>query len=373
MKRSIEELLAEIHEHHDELDSTAAEADRLGEAPDSLVDLMRKLRVPMVKAPAAAGGDNITYSEQVRYFAALSHANATAGWTGFNHAGAAGAVASKLDERGFEEVFGDDPCPFFAAVSAPSGRFRSAAEGGVVNGHWKFASGCLHADWALLMAVGEAGPTDMRMVVVPMDEVRRTGDWNVMALKGTGSVDIVCEDVHVPEYRFVDLAAAPLRGGPEFAQSYFVYVAGENLGFTLGVTERFLDEAKLHARKKSRGFGGTLDQRGAFAYELGKAATQVASVRALGIATLDEAWDLCQANGGLTPAEENRVSAMTAYGTELCAQAVSHIFHFLGASAIFDESVLQRCFRDVHGSAQHLVASNEAFDRHGGDLMNADG
>lgn len=369
MARSIEELLAGIAEHRDELDSTAAQAERLGEAPDALVALMRKLRVPMVKAPADAGGDHLTYSEQLRYFAALSHANATAGWMGFNHAGAAGAVASKLDERGFREVFGEDPCPFFAAVSAPSGQFRSEADGAVVNGHWKFASGCLHADWALLMAANEAGPMDMRMVVVPMDEVRRGGDWNVMALKGTGSIDIVCEDVRVPDYRFIDLGAAPRRGGPEFAQNYFVYVAGENLGFTLGVAERFLDEAKRHARKKSRGFGGTLDQRGAFAYELGKAVTQVASVRALGIATLDEAWDLCQTNGKLTPAEENRVSAMTAYGTELCAQVVSHIFHFLGASAIFDESILQRCFRDVHGSAQHLVASNEAFDRHGVDLM----
>lgn len=369
MARSIEELIAGIEEHHDLLDATAAEADRLGEAPESLVNLMRELRVPMVKAPAVAGGDNITFSEQLRYFSALSYANATAGWTGFNHAGAAGAVASKLAERGFEEVFGDNPCPFFAAVAAPTGRYRLEEDGAVVNGYWKFASGCLHADWVALMAVNEADPAHMQMLAIPIGDVQRTGEWNVMALKGTGSIDIACENVYVPDYRFVDLMGPPVRGGYEFSLHYMVYVAGENLGFTLGVTERFLDEALAQAQRKSRGPGGTLAERGAFAYEIGKAQTQVASVRALGIATLDAAWDQGRRHGRLTPAEESKVAATTAYGTELCTEAVSRIFHFLGASAIFDESILQRCFRDVHGSAQHLVASNEAFDRHGRSLL----
>ena len=369
MARSIEELIAAIDEHRDVLDATAAAADRLGEAPEPLVAAMRELRVPMVKVPAVAGGDNLTLSEQMRYFSALSYHNATAGWTGFNHAGAAGAAASKLGEPGFQEVFGGNACPFFAAVSAPSGRFRREGDRVVVNGLWKFASGCLHADWVLLMAVNEANPADMRMVVAAIDEVHRDGEWNVMALKGTGSINIVVEDLYVPEHRCIDLIGEPLRGGPEYSLPYMVYVAGENLGFTLGVAERFQDEARAHARTKSRGPGATLSQRGAFAYEIGKAQTQIASVRALGMATLDDAWAQCRRNGRLTPAEQNKVASMTAYGTELCAEVISRIFHFMGAGAIFDESILQRCFRDVHGSAQHLVASNEAFDRYGADLM----
>ena len=369
MVRSIEELLAGIKEQRDLLNATAGEADRLGEAPKSLVALMRKLRVPMVKAPAVAGGDNLSLSEQMRYFSALSYENATAGWTGFNHAGASAAAASKLAEPGFQEVFGDNSCPFFAAVSAPTGRFRRQGDGVVVNGLWKFASGCLHADWVLLMAADEADPANMRMVVASINEVRREGEWNVMALKGTGSINIVGEDLYVPDYRLIDLMGVPLRGGPEYSLRYFVYVAGENLGFTLGVAERFLDEAKAQARTKARGPGNTLAERGAFAYEIGKAQTQLASVRALGLITFDQAWERCRRNGELTPAEENKVAATTAYGTELCAEVVSHIFHFMGASAIFDESILQRCFRDVHGSAQHLVASNEAYDLRGGDLM----
>lgn len=270
MPRTIDALIAQIEEHRHTLDATAAEAERLGEAPESLVDILRALRVPLVKAPVEAGGDGLTLAEQMRYFAALSYHDSTAGWVGFNHAGAASAAAARLPDAGFEEVFGADPCPFFAAVATPGGRFRRTPHGAVVSGVWKFASGCLHADWALVVAVGDADSPGVRSVVMPMRDLRREGEWNVMALKGTGSIDLVCEDVSVPDRRLLDPTAGPLRGGPQFSLPYMVYVAGGNLGFTLGVAERFLDEATAYARTKSRGFGGTLGTRGAFRHETGQ-------------------------------------------------------------------------------------------------------
>ena len=96
MPRTIDALIAQIEEHRDVLDATAAEAERLGEAPDALVAVLRELRVPLVKAPVETGGDGLTLAEQMRYFAALSYHNATAGWVGFNHAGAASAAAARL-------------------------------------------------------------------------------------------------------------------------------------------------------------------------------------------------------------------------------------------------------------------------------------
>ena len=58
MSRSIEELVEAVQFHEAELNRTAVEADRLGRAPESLVNIMRTIRVPMVKAPAEVGGDN---------------------------------------------------------------------------------------------------------------------------------------------------------------------------------------------------------------------------------------------------------------------------------------------------------------------------
>ena len=369
MSRSIEELVEAVQFHEAELNRTAVEADRLGCAPESLVNIMRTIKVPMVKAPAEAGGDNLTLSEQVEFFAALSYANATAGWTGFNHAGAASIAAAKLPAKGFVEVFGDDAVPFFAGVAAPTGQYKTPDEGVVVSGKWKYASGCTHAEWAMLTTIEIDGGGGICSVVVPRSEFDVTGEWNVMALKGTGSLDIECDDVFVPFHRIIEPRSDPKRGGPEYSIPYPAYVAGENLGFTLGVTERFFDEAIHYARSKSRGFGSLLARRGAFEYEIGKARMQIASVRALGIDTMAKAWNQCQSSGAIESQGIGEMMACVAYGSELCAEVVSHLFHFLGASAMFEGGVLERCFRDVHGSVQHLVASNEAYDRLGTDIL----
>ena len=87
----------------------------------------------------------------------------------------------------------------------------------------------------------------------------------------------------------------------------------------------------------------------------------------IGASVLNEAWQVCHAQGALSPAQINKVMASVSYGTELCAASVSHIFHFLGANSLFEANILQRCFRDVHGSAQHLVAANTAYDNYGAD------
>ena len=151
--RNIEGLLEEINARHADLDETAEEAERLNAAPPALVDLMRDLRVPLVKVPSEIGGDELSMASQLRYFEALSYSNPTAGWTGFNHAGAAGMRAAKLSDAGIDVVFGSGAVPFFGAVAAPSGVF-SFADGGIkLSGHYRYVSGAGHAEWFLLAGI----------------------------------------------------------------------------------------------------------------------------------------------------------------------------------------------------------------------------
>lgn len=369
--RTIDELVDGIERRHAELDATAGEADELGRAPDGLVDAMRDLRVPMVKVPAEIGGDQLPMADQLRYFEALSHANPTAGWTGFNHAGAAGMCGALLGPEGIETVFGGDAVPFFAAVSAPSGTFRFVDGGIEMSGTYRYASGAPHAEWLFLPAVEVAEQPSVRMAVVRASDAELGDDWRVMALKGTGSVDVTLERVFVPNDLLADPFDGPRRGGPMYTVGYQAYVSGENLGFTLGVCQRLLDEVTRYATTKSRGSDGRLADRGAFQYELGKAQLQIDAARALGESVLGEADGRCRTSGGLEPAEEQRVVSMLAYSTESAVAAATNLFHFAGAGAIFTDSVLQRCFRDAHGSAQHHVASNIALDRYGQLLLAA--
>ncbi len=370
--RSIDDLTFEIAENFDELDATAAEAERLSTAPDALDVAMRRLRVPMVKAPLEVGGDHLHLADQLRYFAALSHANATAAWAGFNHAGAAGMAGATLGDDGLAALFGADPSPVIAAVAAPSGTYRIVDGGVEVTGTWKYASGVRHADWVMLTALeADANAPNVRIVVARTADAVIGTEWNVMALKGTGSVDVTVDAAFVPDALVIDPSVGVLRGGPMYRLGYQAYVAAENLGFTMGVCQRFLDELVTHACGRSRGFDGRLADRGAFQYELGKGQLAVDAARAHGMARFTEADEMLRAGRALGKDEQRNIVSMMAYATEHATNAISHLFHFAGASAIFDSNVLQRCFRDAHGSVQHHVASNIAYDRHGRSLLHS--
>lgn len=368
--RSIDDLTAEVAASFDELDATAAEADRLATAPDALDATIRRLRVPMIKAPLEVGGDHLHMGDQFRFFAALSHANATAAWVGFNHAGAAGMAGATLGDDGLDALFGTDPSPVMAAVSAPSGTYRRVDGGVEVTGTWKYASGVRHADWVMLTALeADATPSNVRIVVVRTADAEIGTEWNVMALKGTGSVDVTVDAGFVPDALVIDPLAGPVRGGPMYQLGYQAYVSAENLGFTIGVCQRFLDELTTYACGKARGFDGRLADRGAFQYELGKGQLAVDAARAHGTMRFAEADGQIRSGRALDLDEQRELVAMMAYATEHATNTISHLFHFAGASAIFDSNILQRCFRDAHGSVQHHVASNIIFDRFGRAML----
>ena len=368
--RSVGTMIDEIREHHVEFDITANDAERQGTAPDALDALMRKLRVPMIKAPLEVGGDHLHLADQFRYFDALAYANPTAAWAGFNHAGAAGMAGARLGREGLDIVFGDNPAPIMAAVSAPTGTFV-AVDGGVrLTGSWKYASGVKHSDFALLTAI-EAGVEQprVRIVIVRTREARVDNDWDVMALKGTGSFTIHVDDVFVPEAMVLDPMDSPVRGGPMFKLGYQAYVASENLGFTMGVCQRFMDELATYANAKARGFDGRLADRGAFQYEFGKGSLAIDAARSFAIRTFEEADATLRIGRVLSMQQQSYLVGMLAYCTESAANTVSHLFHFAGAGALFNSSILQRCFRNAHGSVQHHVASNIAYDRHGQQVL----
>jgi alkylation response protein AidB-like acyl-CoA dehydrogenase len=369
--RSVEAIVSEIESQADRLDRLADEADSLGRAPVELVDVMREIRVPMIKAPTEVGGDLLLLADQLRFFSALSYRNATAAWTGFNHAGASGIAGARLHDAGVAELFSADACPFMAAVSAPSGRFHRVDGGYELTGHWKYASGVPHSEFVLLTALSEGESPRPRILIVRAEQVTVSGEWDVMALKGTGSIDVIADAVFVPDHFTFDPFDPIERGGPMFALSYQGYVAAENLGFTLGVCQRFVDEIVVYARGKARGLDGRLADRGAFKYEVGKAQIQIEAAHGFGLSEFGEVDALFRRDETLNMAGNERLGGVIAYATELAVGAVTHLFHFAGAGALFNSSVLSRLYRDAVGSHQHLMASNIAYDRRGERMVSA--
>ena len=366
---SLQELLAAIDGIADELEALARPAEAARRAPDELAALVKAARIPMAKVPREVGGYELSPAEQIDLFARLAWLNPTASWLAFNQCGVAGVFAATLPDDGVAEVFAED-APVAAAVSAPTGKSEKVDGGYRVSGRWAYASGVHVAQWVGLFTLAD-DPPGPRLVALRRDQVELQDDWHVAALQGTGSVDVIVDGAFVPEH----LTAVPfmqLRGGPQYTRLGIKgYVAGENFGFSLGVAQRLVHEiAALSTTKKRYTNVATVSERGAFRHALAQADCALRASRAYLMSELDGAMATVTSSGALLPAEDmSRLEAASAWATEQAIQTAVKLFPYAGAGALHLSNPIQRALRDLIGSGQHIVVSNEGIDAWGETLV----
>ena len=82
-------------------------------------------------------------------------------------------------------------------------RQGAVTDGGyTLSGKWSFSSGCDHCSWVLLGGLvfnDEGQVVDFKTFMVPRDNYTINDVWHMVGLAGTGSNDIVVEDVFIPE------------------------------------------------------------------------------------------------------------------------------------------------------------------------------
>lgn len=105
-----------------------------------------------------------------------------------------------------QEVWGSDDAMLISSTYQPVGKVTRVEGGFRLSGHWGFSSGSVHCGWVLLGAVvppvNAGDPFDMRTFLLPRSDYTIDRDaWHTFGLQGTGSHDIIVDDVFVPEYR----------------------------------------------------------------------------------------------------------------------------------------------------------------------------
>ena len=166
-----------------------------------------------------------------------------------------------FDDRAAADVWGDDPSVLISSSYAPVGKVTPVEGGYRLSGRWSFSSGSEHCQWAFLGAVVPTAdaPFDMmnyRTFLVPASDYAIVDNWDVVGLQGTGSHDVVVDDVFVPEHRThrsIDgyhcdnpgnaVNDAPLYRLP-FMQVFVRAVCTASLGALQGSLDDFVEVAK---------------------------------------------------------------------------------------------------------------------------------
>ena len=104
------------------------------------------------------------------------------------------------------EVWSEDSGMLASSSYQPVGKVTPVEGGYRLSGRWGFSTGSIHCGWVLLGAMvppSEAGgPPDMRTFLLPRRDYTIDREaWYVFGLQGTGSHDVIVDDVFVPEHR----------------------------------------------------------------------------------------------------------------------------------------------------------------------------
>ncbi|WDF74299.1 acyl-CoA dehydrogenase family protein [Novosphingobium sp. KACC 22771] len=109
-------------------------------------------------------------------------------------------------EEAQAEVWSEDTSTLVSSSYQPVGKVTPVEGGFRLSGRWGFSTGSVHCKWVVLGAMvppsEPGGAPDMRAFLLPRsDYTIDLNSWHVFGLQGTGSHDVIVDDVFVPDYR----------------------------------------------------------------------------------------------------------------------------------------------------------------------------
>ena len=336
------------------LKERAAHTEHLRRLPEENVADLLASGLYRIGVPARYGGLDIDYALALDVAAELGRACPATAWC-YGLWAAHAWLVGYWPEPAQEEVFGSNP-DVLCSSSLNVGRSScTAVDGGYrLTGRWEFSSGCDAASWLML---GVPGIGERNWALVPRGDYEIVDTWFVSGLRGSGSKDIVVEDIFIPSHRILDVTAAgdgdwtgwELHGQSRYRLPIPVLLGWDLVAPMLGIAQGMLDEFIA----KTAGTTGAAKSADSAAVHIrvSQAAAEVDAGKALMDRDVREALDRAETGAGFTTLERARYRRDKAYVTQLCLQAVNRIFDISGGHGLFESDPLQRFHRDAHAVA----------------------
>lgn len=337
--------------------------------PQENIDLLEQAGVFRIATPRRFGGLDLSLADQVRVLTEISRGCGSTGWVSLVWVSSAW-MATLYPDRTQQEIFGDGSVRVSGGFT-PTGTLTPTDDGYLLNGSWRFNSGCRGADWNINAAIlrHPDGTSEEMVAAVPMSEFTIADDWHTSAAAATGSSTSTAKDVFVPAHRVMSYADAIMgtatdrTPAPGRDYSLFTFVMAESvaayLGIAKGAFEMFLE------RVPGRGIAYTdwTDQakHPLTQHQVALAANKIAAAEGLQNGYLPMLQRHADAGTQPDVAERTMVRGQAAYAIQLAKEAVEILFTAAGATVIQKAVPLQRFHRDIQGLSLHgllLLSTN---------------
>lgn len=269
-----------------------------------------------------------------------------------------------LDHAARARIFGD-PKTLFAGSTRPTGRAVTTQGGFRLSGRWSLVSGCELADYIYFMSLVHEDDKprmlapnqhDLRVLFVPRGRYTILDTWNVGGLRGSGSHDVVVDDVFVP----IEDSFAP---GPPVASSSALEQLPVIPIMTAGLAAQFLGMARAAIacaietlrNKVSVDPGTSIGDRPGTLADIALHSTAIAAARSYLHDSVAVMWDKVK---NQLPTVEDRAALFSAslYGVAVGRAAVVAMHMAAGTTALYVDCPLERSIRDLQTMDRHVGA-----------------
>jgi alkylation response protein AidB-like acyl-CoA dehydrogenase len=354
--------------------SRAPETERRRQLDGELLSSLRASGLMMAGAPRELGGLELAPGLALRCAEEIARGDASAGWC-VSIAATSSLLAAYLPAEGRDELFAD-PQGIAAGIFAPRGRARAVEGGLIVSGRWAYCSGIMHSGvlFAGCFIEGDGTSSDEpprpSSVAMLREELEIIDTWHTLGLRGTGSHDAVADELFVPAARVLSLLDGPLIDRPLYRFPVFGYFALSIAAAALGNARGAIDEfAALAAHKVGQGSARTLAERSATHAVVAEAEASLRGARCLFYAAIDAAWAAAHEDEPVSVPLRNDLRLAATHATRTSAEVVRVLYDLAGGPAIYDDSPLQRRFRDAYTATAHFQVNAASRELQGRVLL----
>lgn len=336
-----------------------------------VVELMKQAGVYRAMVAKRFGGDEMHPSDFLRLIETISQADGATGWVA--SFGFSAVYLSALPLATLDQMYADGPDVVFAGGIFPPQAAVPVPGGLKVSGRWSWGSGCHGAN---LIGVGVkvegGGPTGglPLIAVMPAARVTIVDNWDVIGLQGTGSHDMLVDNVVVPEeWTFI-------RGGPSSLDgALYRYpsmpLAAQVLAVVgLGVARAALDELAVLAGGRASITGAPmLRDRAYMQSDIARAEAQLRSARAFFYEITDQAFAVLEAGDELDVGTRSLLRLAATNAAHVAAQVAQAVYRLSGTAGIVAGNSIARHMLDAMIVPQHAFLADGTWQNAGKVLL----
>ena len=349
------------------LDAEAEFADNDGELSPAAVAALHRDGLLKLWVPEKLGGAELDPVHSLEVLENLSYADASAGWVTMAANLSIGTAGAYLSDHAVAELWGDGRQPVIAGQGTRPGTAKIVDGGLLLSGSWSFGSGLKHSSHVhSLGIIEETG--EPRIFVTPIEAVNLIDNWDVMGLRGTGSIDYTMESVFVPNgWSHFAVTTTPERGGSLYGLGIIGFAVTCHSGWAMGVGRRLLDELAGLVQGKAGRPGAQADSV-AFQQGYAEAEAKFRAARALVIESWTDLSKSLYAGDGISVRQHTLVRLALTHITKTLHEIATFVY-LAGGTTSLRRGTIQRMYRDVFAGTQHVTSSPNVWQTCGRELI----